>query len=344
VINREDVSPIPTNERLNMDNEFRPYDAHECTLAKLPRVIDVIFKDNGRKDGVFANTLAWRKGSTHVAQWRPAQNHFLCQRCDALVKIDELCKCQFPPKRTTEEIKKVITKEFMATSQEDRDNMRATYQSGRNLVRQNGTAELLSAHTDTPLSNMLRGWGVDLEKTEVALHLEQTNKQPLEEKIRDLEAQLAFVRSSPHITRSESEAFRAVAAALDNIVPGWEQHESATYGGAAVAAINELAKVRMGAPAQMLPTPAAMYPEPHVVTKPPRKHNHYYRPFPFDSIDPYRLGVVYDIKDPNVFHALKKLMVLGGRGAKDAAHDVQDVIDTMERWKEMREEEAKVVQ
>jgi hypothetical protein len=70
-----------------------------------------------------------------------------------------------------------------------------------------------------------------------------------------------------------------------------------------------------------------------------RKHGHYYKACPFDEIDFYRIVLLYGIADPCVQHALKKLLVVGGRGSKDADRDVQDIIDTMERWKEMREEE-----
>jgi hypothetical protein len=73
-----------------------------------------------------------------------------------------------------------------------------------------------------------------------------------------------------------------------------------------------------------------------------RKHGHYYRPFPFRDIDFYRLALVYSITDPCVQHVIKKLLALGRRGAKDDAHDVQDCIDTLERWKEMRAEEAAI--
>jgi hypothetical protein len=70
-----------------------------------------------------------------------------------------------------------------------------------------------------------------------------------------------------------------------------------------------------------------------------RKHSHYYKACPFDEIDFYRIVLLFGITDPCVQHALKKLLVVGGRGSKDADQDVQDVIDTMERWKEMRAEE-----
>lgn len=75
---------------------------------------------------------------------------------------------------------------------------------------------------------------------------------------------------------------------------------------------------------------------------PRRKHNHYFRPFPFADIDIYRLLLVYEVTDPCAQHAIKKLLAMGKRGHKDAAKDVQDVIDTMTRWQELRAEEGKV--
>ncbi|WP_176767832.1 hypothetical protein [Nitrosospira sp. Nsp18] len=44
--------------------------------------------------------------------------------------------------------------------------------------------------------------------------------------------------------------------------------------------------------------------------------------------------------DPCIQHAAKKLLVAGNRGAKDVGKDIQEAIDTLERWKEMRVEES----
>jgi hypothetical protein len=69
-------------------------------------------------------------------------------------------------------------------------------------------------------------------------------------------------------------------------------------------------------------------------------HNHYFKPCPFDSIDVYRVLSLFGVVDPCLQHATKKLLVAGGRGHKDISRDVQDVIDSLERWKAMRAEEA----
>lgn len=70
-----------------------------------------------------------------------------------------------------------------------------------------------------------------------------------------------------------------------------------------------------------------------------RKHPHYYKSCPYDEIDVYRLLEIFDITDQTIGHAIKKLLVAGGRGYKDIGKDIQDVIDTLERWKEMRQED-----
>ncbi|RQS39754.1 hypothetical protein DIE01_16205 [Burkholderia sp. Bp8990] len=70
------------------------------------------------------------------------------------------------------------------------------------------------------------------------------------------------------------------------------------------------------------------------------KHSHYFKPCPFDHIDVYRVLERFNVADPCLQHAIKKLLVAGGRGAKDIGQDVQEAIDTLERFKAMRKEEA----
>ena len=71
-------------------------------------------------------------------------------------------------------------------------------------------------------------------------------------------------------------------------------------------------------------------------------HNHYFKPCPYDTLDVYRVINIFGVSDPCIQHALKKLLCSGVRGHKDQAKDIQDVIDTLERWKQMREEDDKV--
>lgn len=79
--------------------------------------------------------------------------------------------------------------------------------------------------------------------------------------------------------------------------------------------------------------------DPALVTH-PRKHNHYFKPVEgLSHIDVYRVLTLFGVTDPCLQHALKKILVAGGRGHKDIGKDVQEAIDTLERWKEMRAEE-----
>lgn len=73
---------------------------------------------------------------------------------------------------------------------------------------------------------------------------------------------------------------------------------------------------------------------------PDRKHSHYFKPCPYPHVDVYRVLDLFGVTDPCIQHATKKLLVAGNRGAKDVGKDVQEAIDTLERWKEMRREES----
>lgn len=71
------------------------------------------------------------------------------------------------------------------------------------------------------------------------------------------------------------------------------------------------------------------------------KHSHYFKDVShLKLIDVYRVIELWEVEDPCIQHALKKLLVAGKRGAKDEAKDIQEAIDTLERWKAMREEDA----
>lgn len=58
------------------------------------------------------------------------------------------------------------------------------------------------------------------------------------------------------------------------------------------------------------------------------------------NIDPYKIADVYGITNHAIFSALKKLLVAGGRGFKDTAQDVADSIGSLQRWKQMQEEQV----
>lgn len=72
------------------------------------------------------------------------------------------------------------------------------------------------------------------------------------------------------------------------------------------------------------------------------EHSHYHKPVAgLTHIDVYRVLVLFGVTDPCLQHAIKKLLVAGGRGAgKDILRDVQEAIDSCERWQEMRQEEV----
>ncbi len=70
------------------------------------------------------------------------------------------------------------------------------------------------------------------------------------------------------------------------------------------------------------------------------KHSHYFRDVSnLTHIDVYRVLQLFGVTDPCLQHAAKKLLVAGGRGAKDIEQDVQEAIDTLTRWQDMRIEE-----
>lgn len=77
-----------------------------------------------------------------------------------------------------------------------------------------------------------------------------------------------------------------------------------------------------------------------------RIHNHYFKDVAhLQVVDVYRVLQLFNVADPCIQHAVKKLLVAGGRGAgKDIRQDVQEAIDTMERWKEMQTENGPVPQ
>ena len=67
-----------------------------------------------------------------------------------------------------------------------------------------------------------------------------------------------------------------------------------------------------------------------------RTYPHYFKDVSgVDAIDLYHVARLYDIADPALFHAFKKIACAGKRGAKDQAQDVQEAIDALKRWKEL---------
>jgi hypothetical protein len=73
-----------------------------------------------------------------------------------------------------------------------------------------------------------------------------------------------------------------------------------------------------------------------------KRHSHYFKTVAhLTYVDVYRVLGLFEVTDPAIQHAIKKPLVAGGRGGgKDIHRDVQEAIDTLERWKEMRAEDA----
>jgi hypothetical protein len=66
------------------------------------------------------------------------------------------------------------------------------------------------------------------------------------------------------------------------------------------------------------------------------KHNHYFKKtVHLDAVDVYRVLELFEVTDPCLQHAIKKLLCAGGRGAKDMEQDVQEAMDTLERYQDM---------
>jgi hypothetical protein len=76
---------------------------------------------------------------------------------------------------------------------------------------------------------------------------------------------------------------------------------------------------------------------------PTKKHNHYYKDVSkLEYIDVYRVLGLFNVTDPCVQHAVKKLLVAGGRGAgKDIGKDIQEAIDSLVRYQEIKKEDGK---
>lgn len=71
-----------------------------------------------------------------------------------------------------------------------------------------------------------------------------------------------------------------------------------------------------------------------------KNHGHYFKDVGhLDSIDVYRVIDLWAVEHPAITHAIKKLLAAGQRGAKDEGKDIQEAIDSLQRWQEMRAED-----
>lgn len=74
-----------------------------------------------------------------------------------------------------------------------------------------------------------------------------------------------------------------------------------------------------------------------VVSAPACKHSHYFKNVShLKEIDVYRVLKLFNVTDPCVQHAVKKLLVAGGRGAgKDMERDLREAVDSINRALQM---------
>lgn len=71
------------------------------------------------------------------------------------------------------------------------------------------------------------------------------------------------------------------------------------------------------------------------------KHTHYRKDIShLKALDVYRILQMFEVTHPALQHALKKVLCAGGRGAKNDEQDVREAIDSLNRWLEMRAEDA----
>lgn len=74
---------------------------------------------------------------------------------------------------------------------------------------------------------------------------------------------------------------------------------------------------------------------------PKQAHAHYFRDIAgYTQLDVYRILELFGVTCPAAQHIVKKALVAGQRGSKDASRDMRDIRDTAARWLEMRDEDA----
>lgn len=70
------------------------------------------------------------------------------------------------------------------------------------------------------------------------------------------------------------------------------------------------------------------------------KYPHYFKVIPegMTHLDVYGVLRLFDVQSQELGHAIKKLLVPGVRGSKSSTQDIQEAIDTLERWKQLNVE------
>lgn len=73
-------------------------------------------------------------------------------------------------------------------------------------------------------------------------------------------------------------------------------------------------------------------------------HSHYYKDIEhLKTLDVYRVLSLYDVNDPCVQHAIKKLLMPGLRGSKDKEKDIREAVDALNRHLQMIAEDCNKV-
>ncbi len=73
-----------------------------------------------------------------------------------------------------------------------------------------------------------------------------------------------------------------------------------------------------------------------------RAHNHYFKPVQgLTHVDVYRILELFEVTCPVAQHVVKKALAAGRRGAKSPERDMQDIVDSAQRWLEMRAEDSR---
>jgi hypothetical protein len=70
-------------------------------------------------------------------------------------------------------------------------------------------------------------------------------------------------------------------------------------------------------------------------------HSHYKKDVShLHMVDVYRVLKLFEVTDPAIQHAIKKLLVAGGRGAKETEQDYREAVDSINRALQMIAEDA----
>lgn len=59
----------------------------------------------------------------------------------------------------------------------------------------------------------------------------------------------------------------------------------------------------------------------------------------YDKLDIYRILFLYEVNNPCIQHAIKKLLCAGKRGAKNTTQDISEAIQSLQRFLEMQGED-----